>query len=94
MTGAEPHRISIGVKLGYGAGDFVVNMALNLTAMYMLYYYTDVFGIPAAAAGFILLFARMGLGFLDPFIGHLSDRVNTRWGKSGRFFFSAPFLWA
>jgi GPH family glycoside/pentoside/hexuronide:cation symporter len=85
MTGAEPHRISIGVKLGYGAGDFAVNMALNLTAMYMLYYYTDVFGIPAAAAGFILLFARMGLGFLDPFIGHLSDRVNTRWGKKRPF---------
>ena len=81
----ETGRLSTGVKIGYGAGDLAVNLALNVTAMYMLYYYTDVFAITAAAAGFILLFARMGLGFLDPFIGHLSDRVNTRWGKKRPF---------
>jgi len=49
--------------------------------MFQLFFYTDVFGIKATAAGMILLFARVFDAFVDPLVGILSDRTNTRWGK-------------
>lgn len=49
--------------------------------MFQLFFYTDVFGIKATAAGMILLFARFFDAFVDPLVGILSDRTNTKWGK-------------
>lgn len=36
---------------GYGAGDFANNLTFSLVSAFLLIYYTDVAGIPAAAAG-------------------------------------------
>lgn len=71
--------------LGYGAGDFAVQLGLNLAGIYLLYYFTDVFTISAASAGMILLFGRIGLGIMDPIIGGLVDRTRTRWGSKRPF---------
>ena len=69
------------VKIGYGLGDFSVSIGVNVAAIYLLYYFTDVFMIQAYAAGMILLVGRMGLGFIDPVIGGIVDRTRTRWGN-------------
>jgi Na+/melibiose symporter-like transporter len=49
--------------------------------IFQLGFYTDVFGIKATAAGTILLLARVIDAFIDPTVGILADRTNTRWGK-------------
>ena len=56
-------------------------MFWKLFGMYLLFFYTDVFGITAAAAGLMMLVTRMGDAVIDPLIGIMGDRTNTRWGK-------------
>jgi GPH family glycoside/pentoside/hexuronide:cation symporter len=68
-------------KLGYGLGDFGSNMVWGMSITFLLYFYTDVFGISAAAAGTLLLVARIFDALLDPIMGVITERVTTRWGK-------------
>jgi len=56
--------------------------------LYIMYFYTDVFGISASAAGFMLLITRCFDGINDPFMGIIADRTKTRWGK-----FRPYFIW-
>jgi len=70
-----------GCDAGYGFGDFASSMFWKLFSVYLLYYYTDVFGIAAAAVGTMFLITRVWDTALDPLIGIISDRTDTKWGK-------------
>jgi GPH family glycoside/pentoside/hexuronide:cation symporter len=70
-----------GEKVGYGLGDAASSMYWKLFGMYLLFFYTDIFGIPAAVVGTMFLITRLGNAAFDPFVGILGDRTNTRWGK-------------
>lgn len=74
-------RLSWKTVLGYGAGDFGFNLAFSLSATFLLYYYTDVAGIPAAAVGTMFLVVRLWDAVADLIAGRLVDRTTTRWGK-------------
>ena len=49
--------------------------------IFLLYYYTDVFGISAAAVGTMFFVSKLWDAFNDPMMGAIADRTNTRWGK-------------
>jgi glycoside/pentoside/hexuronide:cation symporter, GPH family len=68
-------------KLGYSFGDGSANFVFQIMIMFQLGFYTDVFGIKASTAGLILLLARFFDALVDPMVGIISDRTNTRWGK-------------
>lgn len=74
-------KVSIKEKIGYSLGDCSANFVFQLMVVFQLGFYTDVFGITATAAGTILLLARIIDAFVDPFVGIISDRTNTKWGK-------------
>lgn len=74
-------KVSFGEKVGYSLGDGSANLVFQMMMMFQLFFYTDVFGIKATAAGMILLFARFFDAFVDPVVGILSDRTHTKWGK-------------
>jgi len=74
-------KVSFGEKVGYSLGDGSANLIFQMMMMFQLFFYTDVFGIKATAAGMILLVARVFDAFVDPLVGIISDRTNTRWGK-------------
>jgi GPH family glycoside/pentoside/hexuronide:cation symporter len=74
-------KLSVGEKVGYGLGDMASHFAWDMVGMWLLWFYTDVYGIPAVAAGTIMLAARFWDAIIDPVIGLVSDRTNTRWGK-------------
>ncbi len=74
-------KVSFGEKVGYSLGDGSANLIFQMMMMFQLFFYTDVFGIKATVAGAILLFARFFDAFVDPLVGILSDRTNTKWGK-------------
>jgi glycoside/pentoside/hexuronide:cation symporter, GPH family len=80
---AEPmeHKLRIGEKIGYGLGDAASSMYWKIFGMYLLYFYTDVFGIAAAAAGTMFLITRVWDSLFDPVVGVLADRTDSRWGK-------------
>lgn len=73
--------LKIKEKVAYGFGDFASSMFWKLFSVYLLFFYTDVFGIAAAAAGTMFLITRIWDTVLDPVIGIISDRTHTRWGK-------------
>ena len=50
MTGEANRRLTPGQRVGYAVGDLGINLYFISTATYLLYFYTDVFGIPAAVA--------------------------------------------
>jgi sugar (glycoside-pentoside-hexuronide) transporter len=68
-------------KLAYGLGDFGANLVFQSQITFLLFFYTEVFGISAATAGTILLSSRIVDAFSDPVIGAISDRTESRWGK-------------
>jgi len=74
-------RISIREKIGYGLGDTASNLYFQMFINFLLFFYTDVFGIPAAAAGTMLMLSRFWDAVNDPLMGIIADRTNTRWGK-------------
>jgi len=85
--------ITLKEKIGYGFGDAASSMFWKIFGMYSLFFYTDVFGISAAAAGTMFLVARLWDSFFDLFVGIMSDRTKTRWGKYRPYllWFAIPF---
>ena len=73
--------LKLSEKIGYGFGDAASSMFWKLFGMYLIFFYTDIFGIPAAVVGTMLLITRIGDAAFDPFVGILGDRTKTRWGK-------------
>jgi len=68
--------------VAYGAGDAANSMIISTANMFLLVYYTDVAGIAAAAAGTLLVVARVFNAVTDIAAGRLVDRVRgKRWGK-------------
>ncbi len=68
-------------KIGYSLGDVASVLYWQTISLYLLYFYTDVFGITAAAAGTMILVARIWDGINDPLMGMLADRTQTKWGR-------------
>lgn len=74
-------KLSIKEKVGYGLGDTASHFVWDMVGFWILIFYTDTYGISAAAAGTIMLIARIWDMVSDPLMGIIADRTNTRWGK-------------
>lgn len=87
------HKVSLKEKVGYGFGDMASSMFWKIFGMYSLFFYTDVFGITAAAAGTMFLVARVWDSFFDLFVGIMADRTRSRWGRYRPYilYFAIPF---
>jgi len=80
MTNTTP-RLSVKEKLGYSCSDIATNFFFQSMILYQTRFYTDTAGLSAAAVGSMFLLLRLGDAIFDPFVGALSDRTQTRWGK-------------
>lgn len=80
-------------RLSYGASDFACSFTFSLIGTYLMYFYTDVFGITASAVGTLMLVARIIDAIDGPFWGVMIDHTHTKWGKSRPYllWFNAPF---
>lgn len=74
-------RLSVVEKVGYGLGDTATNLVWRTLMVFLPIFYTDVFGITAAAVGTLLLVCRFWDGITDFIMGLIADRTDTRWGK-------------
>jgi GPH family glycoside/pentoside/hexuronide:cation symporter len=74
-------KLKLKEKIGYGFGDAASSMFWKLFSMYLMFFYTDIFGIPAAVVGTMFLVTRIWDAAFDPFVGILGDRTDTKWGK-------------
>ena len=76
-------------KISYGSGDFGFNLYWTTISAFLLIFYTDSFGLNAAAAGTMLLTTKLVDAFADPIMGAVADRTRTKWGR-----FRPWLLWA
>jgi GPH family glycoside/pentoside/hexuronide:cation symporter len=74
-------RLGWGEKLGFGFGDFGFNLYWTTVASFLAAFYTDVFGISAAAAGTMIFVTRIVDAITDPLMGAVADRTESRFGK-------------
>lgn len=73
--------LSFKEKVAYGFGDLASVLYWQTFMLYLTYFYTDVFLIPASAAATMFLITRLFDGINDPVMGMIADRTKTRWGK-------------
>lgn len=67
--------------IAYGSGDFGFAMVSRFADLFLLFFFTDIYGISAAQAGSIFLIAKIWDAVIDPPLGFIADRTETRWGK-------------
>ena len=81
MRQSSSQKVSLGEKFGYSLGDAAANLVFQMMMIFQLKFYTDVFGLDGAVAGSVLMIASISAIIVDPTVGILTDRTNTRWGK-------------
>lgn len=75
-----------GKRIGYGIGDLGCNLVFSTMASYLMVFYTDVFGISAAAAGTMMLVTKFVDACTDTGMGLIVDRTHTKWGQGRPYF--------
>ncbi len=73
-------------RLSYTGSEVAGQLIFCVISFYLLKFYTDVYGISAAAAGAILLAARLIDAIDAPLWGILFEKTRSRWGKSRPWF--------
>ena len=81
MQDSLSQKVSFGEKIGYSLGDAAANLVFQMMMIFQLKFYTDVFGLDGAVAGTILMLGSFSAVIVDPVMGILADRTQTRWGK-------------
>lgn len=79
---ASPQRVSLRERFAYAGGDLAFNLVYVATGTYLMFFYTDVAGIPAATVGTIFLAARLLDGVWDLAVGALMEKFRSRFGKA------------
>ncbi|MDD3278687.1 MAG: MFS transporter [Lachnospiraceae bacterium] len=82
-----------GKRVGYGIGDLGCNLVFSTMASYLMVFYTDVFGISAAAAGTMMLVTKFIDAITDTGMGLIVDRTHSKWGQGRPYFLfgAVPF---
>lgn len=78
---SETQKLSVKEKVGFSLGDGAANFIFQTLMLLQMSFYTDTFGLSAAAAAVLFLVARLWGAVADPIMGAIADRTNTRWGK-------------
>lgn len=68
-------------KVGYALGDLASNFSYGFVSLFLLYFYTDIYGLTAAQASLIFLIARTIDANYNLLIGYVIDKTKTKHGK-------------
>lgn len=74
------------VRIAYGVGDFYGGASVTIISLLYLFFLTNVAGLQPILAGTVMLVGRVVDGLIDPFLGLLTDRTRTRWGRRSPYF--------
>lgn len=94
VTSKMSEKISLKEKVGYATGDLACNFIYQTVSSFLLFFYTEVFGISAIAAGFMFLVVRLFDAVIDPLIGTVVDKTNTKYGRFRPYLLYGAFPFA
>jgi GPH family glycoside/pentoside/hexuronide:cation symporter len=94
VASAQPvpsqEKLPVSLKVVHGFGSIAYGVKENGFATFLLLFYNQVMGIDAALVGAAIMIALIADAFVDPFIGELTDRTQTRWGRRLPWLYGAP----
>ncbi len=76
-------------RISFGAGDVAQNLLYPAVGMYLLFFYTDIFGISPARAATMFLVAQIVDIVWNPLAGTFIDRRSPTWGKYRTYLLAA-----
>ena len=86
MMNANVGKTSYLKRFSYASSDTAGQLVFCVVSNYLLYFYTDVYGLPVAIAGNIMLLARFTDAIDAPVWGIIFDKTHSKWGKSRPWF--------
>lgn len=75
------YKLSWLQRIGFGSGDLAQNLIYQTICMYLLFFYTDIYGLDPGKAATMFLIVRLVDVLWDPLVGTFVDKHNPRWGK-------------
>jgi len=75
------YKLSWLQRIGFGSGDLAQNLIYQTICMYLLFFYTDIYGLNPGVAATMFLVVRLVDVLWDPLVGTYVDKHNPRWGK-------------
>lgn len=87
-TAAIP-PIKLGTRLSYGAGAMANGIKGAAFSSYLMLYFNQVIGVPAAIVGTALACTLLVDAIVDPFLGRWADVTRSRWGRRHPFMYAA-----
>ena len=90
MAAPPAERLPVWLKITHGFGSIAYGVKENGFATFLLLFYNQVIGLDAGLVGTAIMLALIADAFVDPVIGELSDRTQTRWGRRLPWLYGAP----
>lgn len=75
------YKLSWLQRIGFGSGDLAQNLIYQTISMYLLFFYTNVYGLDPGVAAFMFLVVRLIDVLWDPLVGTFVDKRSPRLGK-------------
>ncbi len=81
--------ITLAVKVFYGFGSIAYGVKDNGFRVFLLMFYNQVVGLPAAQVSLAIMLAMLIDCLIDPFIGQISDNWRSKWGRRHPFMYAS-----
>lgn len=75
------YKLSWMQRIGFGSGDLAQNLIFQVTCMYLLFFYTDIYGLNEVDVSVMFLVGNVANVIWDPIVGALIDKSNPKLGK-------------
>jgi GPH family glycoside/pentoside/hexuronide:cation symporter len=83
------NRVPLSARLAYGFGSVSTGIKNAAFSTYLLLFYNQVIGVPAAIVSSAIALTLLVDAVADPFIGRWSDTTRSRWGRRHPFIFGS-----
>lgn len=78
---APAEKLRMREVLSYGAADLGQISLMQLSSIYLLFFYTDILLLSAGTIGTVVMLTRLWDAIFDPILGLVVDHTYTRWGR-------------
>ncbi len=75
------YKLSWRERIGFSCGDLAQNLIYQTVSIWLLFFYTNVYGLKPSVSAVMFLVVRIIDVIWDPIVGTFIDKANPRWGK-------------